>query len=584
MITETSKSRSPIIVSPGQTSNKSSVIVHVSSIKANSAFSSASKFNLNQDETEEKFLNCKSVETPPVIKKSISFMGNSVHHDILLGRWRLTLELFGRIFMDDVGTEPGSVIRELGGFHVKETKFRREMEKLRSLQQREINFSKMDRERNALIKQSFKELNSMYNNFSRRFSAGSSYHPLLAVSRVKVTFKDEPGEGSGVARSFYTSFAEAILSNEKLPSFDTQVASRTLQYNLIQRLKSKEKEREQQRRAYQCHRSPSSRELISNSRERIERESHNHNQMRYDAPPFVMPGDQQTQQQNSGTVNLNELLSPHRQQLGIRLYPKVASLRPALASKITGMLLELSPALLLTLFASDDALRTKVDEAIEVMFTHNSNQNSINSSSISLIELDMFNLTRSNSIGSSNTISKNSPISGSTVKQVTLEDEEDGEDNAPLFYQPGKRGFVSPRQGKGTPERLNAFRNVGRIIGLCLLHNELCPIFFNRHVIKYILRRNISWHDLAFFDSILYESLRQLIVNSETEKASESLFSSLDLRFSIDLCIEEGGGHVDLIPNGRNIEVNAQNAYDYIRRYALYRMYHSQEKALQVSV
>lgn len=38
------------------------------------------------------------------------------------------------------------------------------------------------------------------------------------------------------------------------------------------------------------------------------------------------------------------------------------------------------------------------------------------------------------------------------------------EDNAPLFYCPGKRGFYAPRQGKATFERLNAFRNVGRYL------------------------------------------------------------------------------------------------------------------------
>jgi E3 ubiquitin-protein ligase EDD1 len=37
-----------------------------------------------------------------------------------------------------------------------------------------------------------------------------------------------------------------------------------------------------------------------------------------------------------------------------------------------------------------------------------------------------------------------------------------GEDTAPLFYSPGKCGFYSPRQGRATPERINAFRNVGR--------------------------------------------------------------------------------------------------------------------------
>ena len=54
------------------------------------------------------------------------------------------------------------------------------------------------------------------------------------------------------------------------------------------------------------------------------------------------------------------------------------------------------------------------------------------------------------------------------------------EDNAALFYSPGKRGFYSPVQGRATLERLNAFRNVGRLMGLCLLQNELCPLYLNR--------------------------------------------------------------------------------------------------------
>ena len=59
----------------------------------------------------------------------------------------------------------------------------------------------MERERNLLIQQGFKQLNTQFN---RRTNTSG---PPLAVHRVKVTFKDEPGEGSGVARSFYTAIA-----------------------------------------------------------------------------------------------------------------------------------------------------------------------------------------------------------------------------------------------------------------------------------------------------------------------------------------------------------------------------------------
>ncbi len=81
---------------------------------------------------------------------------------------------------------------------------------------------------------------------------------------------------------------------------------------------------------------------------------------------------------------------------------------------------------------------------------------------------------------------------------------------------------------------------VCRVIGLCLLQNEICPIFCNRHVLKYILGRKIGWHDLAFFDPEIYESLRTLLEDSETKDAS-LMFTTLDLNFCVELCTEEVG-------------------------------------------
>lgn len=65
----------------------------------------------------------------------------------------------------------------------------------------------MERDRAKLLQQTFAELNSAFAGQNRR---AHSAQPPLAVNRVKVTFRDEPGEGSGVARSFYTSVAEVI--------------------------------------------------------------------------------------------------------------------------------------------------------------------------------------------------------------------------------------------------------------------------------------------------------------------------------------------------------------------------------------
>ena len=107
----------------------------------------------------------------------------NIPHDVLLGRWRLVLDLFGRVFVDDVGLEAGSIISELGGFPVKENKFRREMEKLRNSRTVDLTLNKIDRERSQLIVQAFKEFNTHYAQNQRR---ASSSQPAMVVNRVKV--------------------------------------------------------------------------------------------------------------------------------------------------------------------------------------------------------------------------------------------------------------------------------------------------------------------------------------------------------------------------------------------------------------
>ncbi|XP_025994709.1 E3 ubiquitin-protein ligase hyd isoform X3 [Solenopsis invicta] len=492
----------------------------------------------------------ETVETSPVESaRTVSSIGTNISHNILLGRWRLSLDLFGRVFMEDVGLEAGSVVSELGGFPVKEAKFRRDMEKLRNSQQKDITI-KVERDRTQLLVQTMKELNTQYNIYNRR----ASNTPPLTVSRVKVFFKDEPGEGAGVTRSFYTAIAEALLANEKLPNLEAaQVGSKYTQYNVLQKLKSRDRDRDLRRQ-----------NTRSSGKCRETRRALSFDARSFHPSNAIEGNNSSTPGSSSSTHPLpinhpnNDHLTMHQQQLGDRLYPKVHALRPALAEKITGMLLELSPAQLLMLLASEDALRQKVDEAFELIHSHTQDLTS------EMLDLDVFSLTER---------------CAASKKKMENSILDDTEDNAPLFYSPGKRGFYTPRQGRGSYERVNAFRNVGRLIGLCLLQNELCPLFLNRHVIKYILGRPIRFHDLAFFDSVIYESLRQLVIDAET-KDSNSLFSALDLTFSIDLCPEEGGGSIELIPNGRDVEVTASNVYDYVRKYAEVRMIKVQEKAL----
>lgn len=54
--------------------------------------------------------------------------------------------------------------------------------------------------------------------------------------------------------------------------------------------------------------------------------------------------------------------------------------------------------------------------------------------------------------------------------------------------------------------------------------------------------------------------------------------------YSITLTPEEGNGSVELVTNGRNIQVNEVNVYDYVRFYANYRLIKTHEKSLEVRV
>lgn len=475
----------------------------------------------------------------------------SVSHDVLLGRWHALLELFSRVFIEDVGAEPGSVISELGGFSVKEAKFRREMEKLRTAQQRDIVFNKMERDRGQLITQTFRELNSQYATNSRR-SAGSSgssttASPPLAFSRVKVFFRDEPGEGSGVARSFYTALSEALLSSRPLPPLDTCQPSQLAKSSGGSGAPFYHKYRSSGSSASARDNQPG---RVSSSRRSALHDGRRH--LSHTALSFI-PGQ--------GT---NDHLSLHLQQLGSKLYPRVRHLRPLHAQKITGMLLELSPAQLLLLLASEDTLRQRVDEAVDVINAHARESDAAEGGA------DRGSRAKTSRSGGESE-------DGGAASPAVCEDR----DSAPLFYTPGQPGFYAPLQGRPTGERINAFRNVGRLMGLCLLQNELCPIALCRHVFKYILGRPVRFHDLAFFDPVVFESLRQLVLDAEARPARDGLISALELCFSVDLCSEEGGGSVELAPRGAEVAVTRLNVYDYVRRYAVYRMVRCQQHALE---
>merc|ERR1712039_588843 len=99
--------------------------------------------------------------------------------------------------------------------------------------------------------------------------------------------------------------------------------------------------------------------------------------------PGMMPPQQPMQPQQQGPApgggggqGLNAAAlaaappSVQKQMIGEKLFPAISRFQPELAGKITGMMLEMDNSELLILLESDQQLKVKVDEAINVLQTN----------------------------------------------------------------------------------------------------------------------------------------------------------------------------------------------------------------------
>ena len=77
--------------------------------------------------------------------------------------------------------------------------------------------------------------------------------------------------------------------------------------------------------------------------------------------------------------------------------------------------------------------------------------------------------------------------------------------------------------------------------------------------------------------------MRKLVLDAMDPAAGAEMFKELCLTYSVVLCKEEGGGEVELVPNGAKYEVTPKNVFDFVRRYCEYRMRQCMEKPLRVS-
>ena len=362
--------------------------------------------------------------------------GTKVEPDALLSRWRKTVELFARVFMDDVGSEEESVLRQLASFSLRQSKFQKEMDDLRHNSSGKTELSlNVHRTRDKLIPQTVKKLNEEYqkikesasrsrkmpemktglSRLSERPHRGDNY---LVAKKIKVKFEGEPGEGNGVMRSFFTTIADAFLENKKVPAAA---------------LKSENSS--------------------SSSHGKIQFDS-----VRLGGIRGSMKRTQNIEKSNTLGVSVNaEPWEPMAEgakgdpkfNIKERIYRFCVKEQPQHAAKLTGMLAQLSTNALVMSINDDEMMKYRINEAVKLL--------------------------------------KDSNKWDQKEKEHAPTEPDECPDDAPLFFLPNAtQRYYSLEPGRATPERLNIFRNTGRILGLSLLHNELCPLPLSRPVVKQV--------------------------------------------------------------------------------------------------
>lgn len=106
-------------------------------------------------------------------------------------------------------------------------------------------------------------------------------------------------------------------------------------------------------------------------------------------------------------------------------------------------------------------------------------------------------------------------------------------------------------------EHLPFFKFIGRVIGKAVYEGRLLDAYFSRAMYKRILGKPVSVKDMESLDPDYYKSLVWMLENDITGVVVES--------FSVE---EDAFGEhktIDLIENGRNIEVTNDNKQEYVR-------------------
>lgn len=104
---------------------------------------------------------------------------------------------------------------------------------------------------------------------------------------------------------------------------------------------------------------------------------------------------------------------------------------------------------------------------------------------------------------------------------------------------------------------------------MCLWYKQPIPFLMSRHVLKYMLSRQISWHDVGFYNAELYEGLRRMLAHNEEVSMTDEEFKDI---YGLTFQITMDTTNIELRANGKNCDVTPNNSQEYVELYSKYLM------------
>lgn len=138
-----------------------------------------------------------------------------------------------------------------------------------------------------------------------------------------------------------------------------------------------------------------------------------------------------------------------------------------------------------------------------------------------------------------------------------------------MAYQP------NPSSAAANPLHLEYFKFLGAFIAKSILDDQAVDVHFTKSFYKHLLGMPVTFDDLESFDEEYYKGLMALLESPLNEIQMNGCYT-----FSTELSIFGSSEVVDLIPNGRYVEVTDDNKVDYVRLIANHRLSSSFRKQI----